>query len=135
MIIKCKKNYHILHYYTAQSTTSSTSSTSSTPATRYWNYKVQIELDLEYKFTTGFDNETLDEIEIATDILVVVDNQTTLSDEDDYKAYVDLIEQFIFVGGTIKAKFNVTVWTDDEDFYLDMKDYLESTDFEDDLIS
>ena len=67
---------------------------------------------------------------------MVIDNQTSKSiDEDDYKAYVDLTEEILYIDGSVKATFNVTVWTDDEDFYSDIKDYLNSDNFEDDLIS
>ena len=72
-------------------------------------------------------------IDIATDCQVVIANQTNLSDEDEYRVYVDI--EFIDINDEQQMIINITLWTNDESFFNSMKEYVQSDEFIEDLIS
>eukprot|EP01084_Bolivina_argentea_P241357 405214_1 len=109
-----------------------TNGQTTTQAVRYWSYKVQALVTLEY--TLAHSNSSLITTDIETDGLTIIDTQATMDDtkleeEKDYKAYV---KDFIFENNSSIA-LTFEVWTDNLKFFNKMKEYFKSDAFLDAL--
>ena len=95
---------------------------------RYWDYKVTASAIITFSLSSNESNQTISSSDIESYIEVLVGNQTDLLQETDYNIYVDVDTSL-----TNGIDINTTIWTEDEAFFIKLKEYLISNEFETDL--
>ena len=95
---------------------------------RYWDYKVTASAIITFSLSSNESNQTISSSDIESYIEELVGNQTDLLQETDYNIYVD-----VDISPTNGIDINTTIWTEDEAFFIKLKEYLISNEFETDL--